>query len=353
MSEKTEQPSPKRLRKARQDGDVAKSAEFTGVAVMLAALGAITASAESIAVQLMAAMRRSIALATTPGVGRAEIVGGYLMESLNGLMLMIAPLLGAVFAISALISYVQIGAIFTIKPLTPDANKLNAINGLKNMVNKDKVVDLVKNLLKLSLMFAIGYSLLMDALPQLAPTPRASLPRAFVVFNTAAFDTAKNLVGALVFFGVADLFWTRHKWTKKHMMSKDEVTREYKESEGDPMIKSKRKQLHQEMMNEASMGQVKKADAVVVNPTHVAAAISYVPGEMMAPEVIVSGRGDRAKAIKDLARKHDVPIVKQVALARALVEVDSGDPIPEELYGATAEVLRFVYTLRAEREQTH
>lgn len=353
MSEKTEQPSPKRLRKARQDGDIARSAEFTGVAVMLAALGAITFSAESIALQLMASMRRSIALATTPGVGRSELVGGYLMESLQSLGLMLAPLLGAAFAASALVSYVQTGAIFTVKPLTPDTNKLNAVNGLKNMVNKDKVVDLVKNLLKLSVMFVIGYSLFMDALPQLAPTPTSSLPRAFVVFNTAAFDIATRLVGALVIFGVADLFWTRHKWTKKHMMSKDEVTREYKESEGDPMIKSKRKQLHQEMMREASMSQVKKADAVVVNPTHVAAAIAYTPGEMLAPEVLVAGRGDRAKAIKDLARKHDVPIVKQVPLARALVDLDAGDPIPEDLYGATAEVLRFVYSLRADRDHTH
>jgi flagellar biosynthetic protein FlhB len=347
VSEKTEEATPKRKRKARQEGDVAKSPEFTGVTVLLAALAATVITGHSIAGRLLSLFERSIALASRPQPD-PSLVGPFLMESLRVLALILAPILAAAFALAAFISYIQIGPIFTIKPLIPDAKKLDAIEGLKNLFNKDKAVELVKNVLKLTLMGAIGYATFFEHLAALVRTPRLQLADAFVVFRQGAMELTGYLVGGLVGFAVFDFFWKRHSHAKKMRMSKDEVKREHKESEGDPMIKSQREALHRQMINEAGMKRVSDADVVVVNPTHVAVALRYREEEARAPQVVSRGRGEVAREIKKLARRHRVPIVHNVGLARSLVELELEEEIPQEFYEPVAEILRFAYELGRE-----
>lgn len=346
MSEKTEQPTAQKIRQARKDGDVAKSAEFTGVVVMLTALSVSMITMKSMGMRMMELMRRSITMISSEAVPNASSLGGYLFEALTALGWILAPLLAATCTISAGLTYLQTGAIFTLKPLNPDPTRLDPFKGLKNILNKDKIVELVKNILKLSIMIWIGFIMLKEAIITMIPTPQGSLPHGMLAMGDAAWRLTSYMLGALIVFGVADILWQRHKYTKKLMMSKDEIKQQYKQSEGDPQLKGKRKQLHQEMLRDASMHQVKKADAVVVNPTHIAVAIQYDAETMDAPCILVSGRGDRAKHIKALAKKHRIPIVKQIPLARALVDLDLDSPIPEDFYEAMAEILRFVYSLR-------
>ncbi len=345
MSEKTEDASPQKIRKARQDGNVAKSAEFTGVAVMLASFAGIIITGPWMMEKILAVMLEAIALASAPELS-IERVEGFLMSSMQTFLLCILPLLAMAFAASAFVSYVQVGALFTLKPLMPDAKKLNPAQGAKNLVNKDKLVNLVKNLLKISMMSAIGYSVLMDELPMLIVTPRGELMHGISQLQKSAMRLASTALGALIFFGIADLLWQRHQHAQKLKMSKDEVKREYKESEGDPMLKGKRQQLHHEIMNEPAMARVADADAVVVNPTHVAVAISYREEQMQAPMILASGKGEVALKIRKLARRHNVPIVKNVPLARALVELSMNSEIPEEFYDPVAAILKFVYDLK-------
>ncbi len=345
MSEKTEDASPQKIRKARQDGNVAKSAEFTGVAVMLASFAGIIITGPWMMEKILAVMLEAIALASAPELS-IERVEGFLMSSMQTFLLCILPLLAMAFAASAFVSYVQVGALLTLKPLMPDAKKLNPAQGAKNLVNKDKLVNLVKNLLKISMMSAIGYSVLMDELPMLIVTPRGELMHGISQLQKSAMRLASTALGALIFFGIADLLWQRHQHAQKLKMSKDEVKREYKESEGDPMLKGKRQQLHHEIMNEPAMARVADADAVVVNPTHVAVAISYREEQMQAPMILASGKGEVALKIRKLARRHNVPIVKNVPLARALVELSMNSEIPEEFYDPVAAILKFVYDLK-------
>jgi len=347
VSEKTEDATPKRIRKARKDGDVAKSAEFTGTMVMITAFAVSTLTLSTIASSLMMLMAHAIELATDPTLTEDQ-AAPFLLEAFTEVSGVMAPLLASVFVVAALVTYLQIGAIFTIKPLTPDANKLNPTQGAKNLVNKDKLVDLVKNVAKLTLMIGVGGQLLWDVVPQLVRIPRAGLAQGIDALSAGFWRIAGTLIAGLVVFAVFDLVWQRHKHAKKLKMSKDEVKREYKESEGDPMIKGKRKQLHQEMLRDASIVRTKKADAVVVNPTHIAVALKYDADTMDAPTILTSGRGERAQQIKALARKHNVPIVRQVPLARELIELDVDREIPADFYDAVAEILRFVYALRAE-----
>ena len=344
MSEKTEEATPKKLRKARQEGNVAKSGEFTGLAVLLAALAATVITIESIAAGLIALYLEAIALGQRPDLDSSHI-GPFLYGSLESMGRMLAPILAAAFAAAAFFSYVQIGALFTMKPLIPDATKLNPAQGLKSMFSKKKAVELVKNVLKLTLMAAVGYGVFVDQIVHLLRAPRLDLFSAAALLRNGALDLSMYLVGGLIAFGVFDLYWQRHTHKQELMMSKDEVKREYKESEGDPMVKAQREALHRQMMSEAGMRRVKEADVVVVNPTHVAVALRYREEEARAPQVVARGKGKVAAQIRELARRHRVPVVRDVTLARSLVELETDSDIPPEFYEPVAEVLRFAWSL--------
>lgn len=343
--EKTEEATPKRKRQAREDGDVARSAEFTGVAVMLASFGALVASSSMIVERLMVLMRQSIRLATRPQIG-PELIGRYLLGALGELALALAPVLAVAFVAAGFFTYVQIGALFTIKPLIPDMKRLNAAQNLKNLVGKDKLVELVKNLAKLGIMTCVGYAMISDQIEAVIMTPRGRLAHGTAILADAALRLGAAMIGALVVFGLADLLWQRHRHAKKLRMSKDEVKREYKQSEGDPQLKGKRRQLHQQLINDPGTRKVPDADAVVVNPTHVAVALRYRKEQMRAPKILAAGKGEVARQIKWLARRHQIPIVRNVPLARGLVEVGADEEIPEEFYEPVAEILKFVYELR-------
>jgi FlhB-like protein len=148
--------------------------------------------------------------------------------------------------------------------------------------------------------------------------------------------------------GAADFGLQKKQYMKEMMMSKEEKEKEYKEQEGDPHVKGHRKALHQELLNESAMHEVPKATAVVVNPTHLAIALKYDEKTMNAPGVVAKGREELAQKILALAKEHRVPVLRNVALARRLIDVEVGKDIPEELYEAVAEVLNFVYQMQQE-----
>lgn len=153
-----------------------------------------------------------------------------------------------------------------------------------------------------------------------------------------------------ILIAVADIALQRKEFAKNLKMTKDEVKREYKEDEGDPLIKGQRKQLHQEMAMSDVGQQVKKSDVVVTNPTHLAVAVKYDTEEMAAPEIMAKGQRLYAQMIREMAEEAEIPIVRNVSLAWALIELEVGDEVPEDLYQAVAEILAFVYRLKAERE---
>lgn len=346
MSEKTEEATPKKKRQAREKGQVAKSAEATGVAVMLSAIAILVVTGLLIVERLATFTLQAIEVATRPELD-SSAAGPFLFEAIMALGMMIGPLVAVTFVIAGFISYVQVGALFTIKPLIPDANKLNPVEGLKNIFKVSKLVDLAKNILKLTVMGAMGYVILLQITPPMALTPQASLLDATVALSTGALRLSLYLVGGLVAFGVFDFFWQRHQHNKNLRMAKHEVTQEHKESQGDPMLKGKREQFHREIMQGGGgINSVKQADAVVVNPTHIAVAIRYRSEEMRAPTIISCGKGVTAQKIKQMARRYDIPIVHNVELARALVEVGLEQEIPEEFFEPVAEILRFVYDLK-------
>jgi len=349
MSEnKTEDPTPKRLREAREEGNVGLSTEFTGVVVMVAALGVLVFWMSTISRELIALTVDSIDLATRPDL-EPRMLGPFLFEGLRRASWLLFPLLGTTFVIAAFISFVQIGPLVTVDPLIPEGNRLNPIEGFKKLFSKDKLVELGKNIVKISIMSGIGYLVLAAAAPALLRVPRVHLFHGVQVFQSIALDLGMFLVMGLVAFGIFDLWWTRKNRWDQLKMSKKEVEDERKEQEGDPEVEQERKDKHKELIDEAQQANaVEDADAVVANPSHVAVALQYREKEMEAPHVVASGKGPRARKIKRLARRFDVPVLRDVELARSLYDCEVGTAIPAEFYEPVAEILKFIYELDEE-----
>ncbi len=349
--EKSEMPTPKRLREARRKGQVFKSKDMEAVMVFIATFAAIAFLRPYISGQLKAFMEKAFNSVSQHQLGLDDI---YNMGKLGffTLVKVSLPVVGIAALVAGIVGYLQVGSVFSIEPLKPQLKKLNAIENLKNMFKPKMFIELIKNIFKLVIIFVIAYTVLKGMLEP------------FLLTVNAPIDGAASLGGMvivrflirflLVFLGVAvlDLFIQRKEYIKNLKMTKEEVKREYKEDEGDPMIKGQRRQLHMEMAMGDVRNKVKNADAVVTNPTHLAVAIKYDKAEMMAPQVVAKGQRLFAEFIKEIAKENDVPIIRNVPLAWSLIELEIDDEIPEKLYIAVAEILSFVYKLRAEQEKS-
>ncbi|MEZ5403566.1 MAG: EscU/YscU/HrcU family type III secretion system export apparatus switch protein [Bryobacteraceae bacterium] len=349
MSEKTEQPTGQKLRKSREKGQVAKSADLTNAFLLLAAAAVLSAGGALYVARLRTAMAGYFA----PSMLTGEVAEGPLLERFGDGLLqaltMTSPLVVAVALMAAALQFLQVKALFAPQVIQPKFDKLNPVEGFRNIFFKAKTwVDLLKNLVKLAVIAALVYYELRGDLRDVLLTARVEPAASASLAGHMLFRLLYKAGAAFLVIGAAD-YMIQNKFHRKDlMMSKDEVKREYKESEGDPHLKHARKQFHDEMLSHSAVGNVPRASAVVVNPTHVAVAIEYDEATMGAPTVTAKGREELAGRIRELAREHHIPVIRNIGLARSLYAVDLGAEIPEELYDAVAEVLHWVYEL-AER----
>jgi flagellar biosynthesis protein FlhB len=196
----------------------------------------------------------------------------------------------------------------------------------------------------------LAWSIMRDALSDMTLTVMLPLGSSVQFANGLLYEYFMKTLVFFVVIGGADLLWSRHNFNKEMMMSKYDVKQEYKQSEGDPHMKGHRRQLAQELLFSGSMENVKNADAVVVNPAHIAVAIKYDKDKSKAPKVVAKGMRVHAEKIKEIAKHYGIPILRNVPLAQALNKLDIDEEIPEDLYEAVAEVLSFVYKIREEQE---
>ncbi len=339
--EKTEQATAKRQKKAREEGQVAKSADFTGSFVLVLVLVTMVSLAPTLVEEITAFMKYSV----EKSFSGMEDPSSFLIEGLLLWTKVAGPIIAVGFVGAFLISYLQVGPGFSTKAITPDMKRLSPGEGIKRLFSTDRLVDLVKTLTKLGLVGAISISVYWDALGQVSRISERSISGALARFGELFTMTTYSIAGVLFVVGIADFLWQRHSTGKKMMMSKQEIKDEYKESEGDPYVKGQRKALHRQLIREAGMKNLKQATAVVVNPTHVAAAIAYDDETMDAPIIVTSGFGDTASRIKKEAIRLGIPIVQNVPLARALAALEIDETIPESLYDEVVVVLQYVYGL--------
>jgi flagellar biosynthetic protein FlhB len=343
--EKTEEPTQKKLQDSRKKGQVWKSKDLTGVFVLLGGLGAVKASWSNIEDQVSILFRFSFDAMTRPE--SLQIATFHLMEmGVRTVLVLVAPVLLACAVLAALSDFLQVGSLFTLDPLMPKLDKLNPIQGLKNIFSKKTAVEMIKNLAKVGVAGYVIFGVIRDGMGMVVQTVRMDVPGIMMVMGEMVYRVAFKIGLIFLLFSIFDIWWQRKSYMKDMMMSKDEIKKEYKESEGDPHHKAHRKQMHQEIMESAQMESVKSADVIVTNPDHVAVALKYDREKDAAPRVLAKGLDARAEQIKALAKSSDVPLLRNVPLAHALLRVDVGQDIPEDLYDAVAEVLNFVYGLK-------
>jgi flagellar biosynthetic protein FlhB len=343
--EKTEEPSQKKLDDARKKGQVWKSKDLTGVFGLLVGLGVVKATWSNLEEKISELFRFSFDNIAHPE--RLEIATfQLLLMGMETMLLLSLPVLGAVALMGGLLDFLQVGSLFTMDPLMPKLEKLNPIEGMKNLIGKKQIIELLKNLSKICVAAYVTYGVVRDAMPLVVETVRRDIPTIMAVMGEVTYRVAIRVGLVFFLFAIFDVWWQRKAYMKDQMMSKEDVKKEYKESEGDPHQKAKRKEIAQELLEGAQMEAVKEADVIVTNPDHVAVALKYDKDKDGAPRVLAKGLDFKAERIKALARDSDVPTLRNVPLAHALLRVDVGHEVPEELYDAVAEVLNFVYGLK-------
>jgi flagellar biosynthetic protein FlhB len=343
--EKTEEPSPQKLKQARDKGQVAKSQDAIQALSFVIVFSIVALTLPSTSKQLEEFLKGSLNAAMRSG-DQLSTVMTVLNEALWVVLLASLPALGGAFFAGFAANAMQVGFMVTTEPLKPDIKKLNPVDGFKNLFSKKKLVESLKQILKFVAVSWIAYGAVSESMREVVLAARIDLWTGVNLGGQIIVSIAKRIGLLFIIFAAADFFWQRHVFNKDMMMSKYDVKQEYKQSEGDPHQKAERKALAEELILHGSQQNVANADAVVVNPTHVAVAIKYDKEKGGAPRVVAKGMRKNAEAIKDIARSAGVPILRNIPLAQALHKLDLDEEIPEELYEAVAEVLNFVFELK-------
>ncbi|SSW72962.1 flagellar biosynthesis protein FlhB [Achromobacter agilis] len=347
--EKTEAASPRRLEKAREEGQIARSRELGTFMMLAAGVGAVWAGGGSLYRSLSGVLRNGLGfdqrIVADPGVMVERAVDGF-----GQILLVLLPIFGLLAVVAVLSSVLLGGIVISGKPLQFNFSKLSPAAGLKRMFSSQTVVELIKALAKAALVGGVAVWVIWryhdDMLSLMHVAPSAALTKALtLVAMCCAFIVASLLVIVLL-----DVPWQIWSHLKKLRMSKEDVRQEHKESEGDPHVKARIRQQQRQAARRRMMSEVPKADVVVTNPTHYAVALKYDEGKSGAPRVLAKGTGLIAAKIRELAAEHRIPTLEAPPLARALHQhVELGQEIPAELYTAVAEVLAWVFQLRSWR----
>ncbi len=340
MSDKTEEPTPKRLRKAREEGDSGASAFAAQSVAFLAVVVLIPGVAHAVASRAADDLRSALSRAAARPVV-ASVDGAALAQELIAL---VAPLLLAAAVTAAAVQLVQTGGAMATKRIALDVSRLNPWTGLAQLFSRTRLFSVARALTGGAVVAYLAYRALRSRAADLAHTSGSVIHSALAA-STLAHDLARDAALAALALALLDIVVVRQSWRKRLRMSKEEIVREQKESEGDPQIKQARQRAHRELVAAATIASVREATVVIVNPTHIACALRYdEKGGDEAPVLVASGEGELAARIVRAAHDWGVPVVRDVPLARALVELEVGGEIPEALYEAVAEILREVWS---------
>ena len=341
--EKTEQPTPKRLREAREKGDVCRSQDIAPALTTLAVGVYLAANAGNIFSLLRDMVLLPMEFITLPF---HEAMARAVPLVVHSSVMLVAPVVGIVMGVALAGTLAQTGVLFAFKAAMPKLENLDPKKWFQKVFSMKNLFELVKNLIKVGVLGGVVFFILKKYLPMLFGMPESGIGAMWTVVGAAVNSLVLTAAGAFCVIAALDYLYQRYKYNQNHMMSKDEVKREYKESEGDPHIKSKRKQLHKEMIAQNSLDNVRKAKVLVTNPTHYAVALDYEKDRTPLPLILAKGEGVLARRMMEVAKQEGIPIMRNVPLARALYRDGTENAyIPKDLIGPVAEVLRWVQSL--------
>ncbi|MCD6526701.1 MAG: flagellar biosynthesis protein FlhB [Desulfuromonas sp.] len=346
--ERTEQATAKRREDFRKKGQVAQSKEVNTAALLTISLLMWYFYAGSFWDQLSWLVRHFWEQCGNFAVTPQSVVQVLIFVMQKGAKLL-APLFLMVLIVGFFSSLLQIGWLFTGKPLMPDLSKLDPIKGSAKFVSKRSLVELIKSLSKVVLVGYVAYKTVFSEFENALYLVDMDIIETLAYVGRVASAVLFKCCGVMLLLALLDFMFVRWELEEKMKMTKQEQKEEFKESEGDPHLKARVRSLQQEMARNRMMAEVPKADVVITNPTHLSIAIRYEQGKMDAPTIVAKGADNLAMKIREIARENDVPMVENIAVARALYKVDVGAVVPEQMFKAVAEILAYVYGLQRRR----
>lgn len=336
--EKTEQATPRRRQKAREEGQVARSREIISMASMAGIIVFFYFAGHGFLMNLSALTGNLLGLRY--GHDPMTVIRATASESIWIMM----PFLGSAFVFAILAGSAQGGLLF--KPLNLEIGRLNPLQGIRRIFSRYGLIEFLKSLFKFILGGMIFFFIIRESLPLFAAAVALDVSQIQNITGSLIAKTVLSAFGVFLILAVADYLLEHWKFERSLKMSREELKREYRETEGDPLVKSRIKSLQRELSRRRMMQQVPNATVVITNPTHIAVALRYKKDEMEAPKVIAKGAGFIAERIKEIARASSIPIVEDKPLARALYKLKLDSYIPEALYRAVAKILAYIHTLR-------
>ncbi|MCR6594965.1 flagellar biosynthesis protein FlhB [Campylobacter insulaenigrae] len=341
--EKTEEPTSKKIEDARQEGNVPKSQDASAVVVLIIAIVVVIFTLPFIGERIIGLYRFYQSFI---GVEfDVKIFEKIVIKTILEMIIMVFPIVLTIMISGIMGNLLQFGFLFTTKPITPNFSKINPLKGLKNLFSLKKLIDALKIILKVGTVFGIAFVFLLKFMQEL---PRVELYTIYLQLSwlrDKAIILATVVIIAFLIIGFLDVLLVRYQYFKNLRMSKQEVKDEFKQSEGDPLVKGRIRRLQMEAARRRMIQDVASADVVITNPTHYAVALRYDNSQESAPKVLAKGVDFLALRIKDMAYEYNVMIYENPPLARELYKTcEVNDLIPPELFKAVAEVLSFVYT---------
>ncbi len=343
--ERTEEATPKRKQKAIEEGNVAKSREFATSVIFITSIIFLYYYVPVLMHGLEKIMVNFFNLLSFKLTSKSVYLT--FIQIVNEIGKLLMPFFAILLAASIFANVLQTGFIFTPKAIEPKLSKINPISGFARIFSKKSLVELIKSIIKIFVVGFIAWSVIDDKVDVITSLTTSD-PKTIVIYlGKLIFEISFKVAILLVIVALADFLFQKWQWTQELKMTKQEVKEEFKQMEGDPLIKRRIRNLQIEMARQRMMSEIPESDVVITNPTHYAVAIKYEMGKDVAPKVVAKGQRLVALKIKELAKEHNVIVHEDPPLARTLYSsVDIGENIPENLYKAVAEILAFVYKIR-------
>ncbi|AGR67559.1 type III secretion system export apparatus subunit SctU [Burkholderia pseudomallei] len=347
--EKTEEPTDKKLRDARRDGEVSRSTDLSDAVSMSAAILLLVAAADHFGDAMRALVNGALAFVSADHslvemTARLYQFGGIALSAVMPL-LFVAALAGIGGSV------LQVGLQISLKPVMPNLGALNPAEGLKKLFSPRSAIESIKMIVKAVIVFCVAWKTIVWLFPLIAGALYQSPPELSRIFREILAKWLMVVAGLCLLMGAADVKLQRFMFMQKMKMTKDEVKRESKNDEGDPLLKGERKRLARELAAAPPQHQVAHANFVVVNPTHYAVAIRYAPDEHPLPRVIAKGLDEAAIALRRAAQDANIPIIGNPPVARALFRIGVEEPVPEELFEIVAAILRWIDAIGPRRNE--
>lgn len=344
--EKTEKATPQKRQESKRKGQVAKSAEIPSALIMVGGVMLLSLLGGWLLDQILAIYRINFTQNINWEWTSANVRTLFEQMTMNAVKIM-APIMLASVLFGVFGNYIQVGAMFTTEPLKMQLNRLDPVQGAKRIFSIRALVELAKSLMKITIIGFAAFTVLWAEKDELFLLSQKTLGASLSFIGGLTIKLALIAAAILLVLAVFDYMYQKYEFEKNIRMSKQDIKDEYKKSEGDPLIKQKIKERQRSMSMNRMIQDLPNADVLITNPTHYAIAIQYDAEIMEAPKVIAMGKDHLALKIKEKAKEHQIVIMENKPLARALyAQVEVGDSVPEDLFLAVAEVLAYIYRLK-------